>query len=415
MNVPASAGILAFLGAALLIAGCPNPSGTTPGTPPPSSDKAITSFSILSPAAAGGIAGPSIGVSLPYQTALGSLVATFTTTGISVKVGSVDQVSGTTANDFTNPVTYTVTAADGSTTQYVVTVADRTPAIAMVSGDGQTGVAGLALSSPLVVQVMDQTTPIPGITVSWAASGDGSVTAGTSVTNSKGQAQMNATLGQTGGGYTYTATAKGMTGSAAFTATGATTIAAGSGTPQGGAASTTLPNPLVAKVTDNAGNPVAGITVSWAVSSGSGSLGASSSVTDSSGLAQVTATLGTSASTYTASVSGIKTTASFTGAVANGVVVSSGSGQTGTAGTALSAPLVVRVVLSGAALVPIPGAVVHWAVTAGGGSVSAATSVSDSNGNAQITATLGPSVKTTNTYTATVTGLPNDIFTATSN
>ena len=49
-------------------------------------------------------------------------VATFTTTGASVKVGSTVQVSGTTANDFTAPLVYTVTAADHSTQDYTVTV-----------------------------------------------------------------------------------------------------------------------------------------------------------------------------------------------------------------------------------------------------------------------------------------------------
>jgi len=49
-------------------------------------------------------------------------VATFATTGASVKVGTTTQVSGSTANDFTNPVTYIVTAADASTVNYTVTV-----------------------------------------------------------------------------------------------------------------------------------------------------------------------------------------------------------------------------------------------------------------------------------------------------
>lgn len=39
-----------------------------------------------------------------------------------VKVGSTTHVSGTTANDFTSPVIYTVTAEDGSTQDWVVTV-----------------------------------------------------------------------------------------------------------------------------------------------------------------------------------------------------------------------------------------------------------------------------------------------------
>ena len=52
------------------------------------------------------------------------LVATFTTTGASVKVGSRPGERHD-ANDFTNPVTYTVTAADASTQDYVVTVTGR--------------------------------------------------------------------------------------------------------------------------------------------------------------------------------------------------------------------------------------------------------------------------------------------------
>lgn len=51
-----------------------------------------------------------------------ALVATFETTGVSVKVGNTVQVSGKTANDFSTPVIYTVSAADGSTVTYVVKV-----------------------------------------------------------------------------------------------------------------------------------------------------------------------------------------------------------------------------------------------------------------------------------------------------
>lgn len=53
-----------------------------------------------------------------------NLVATFTlSSGATAKVGNVEQVSGTTANDFTNTVTYTITASDGTTTKnYIVSV-----------------------------------------------------------------------------------------------------------------------------------------------------------------------------------------------------------------------------------------------------------------------------------------------------
>jgi len=67
---------------------------------------------------------------VPSGTNVTSLAATFTTSaGVSsVKVGAVSQVSGTTANNFTNPVTYVVTAQDGVTTKnWVVTVTNINP------------------------------------------------------------------------------------------------------------------------------------------------------------------------------------------------------------------------------------------------------------------------------------------------
>ena len=42
-------------------------------------------------------------------------------------MGSTVQISGTTANNFTSPVTYTVTAADSSTQNYTVTVTIASP------------------------------------------------------------------------------------------------------------------------------------------------------------------------------------------------------------------------------------------------------------------------------------------------
>jgi len=61
-------------------------------------------------------------VTLPSASSVTNRIATFTTTGTSVKVGSTVQVSGSTSNNFTTPVVYTVTAADSSTQDYTVTV-----------------------------------------------------------------------------------------------------------------------------------------------------------------------------------------------------------------------------------------------------------------------------------------------------
>jgi hypothetical protein len=91
---------------------------------PLSSAKAITTFSFASPAATGTIDenAKTIAIAVPYGTKVTTFVATFTTTGTSVKVGSTVQVSGTTANDFSSPITYTVTAADGTIAAYKVAV-----------------------------------------------------------------------------------------------------------------------------------------------------------------------------------------------------------------------------------------------------------------------------------------------------
>jgi hypothetical protein len=93
---------------------------------PPSSAKAITAFSFqgLAPPVIGVINEPahSVALTVPFGTDVSALVSTFTTTGASVKVGATPQLSGATPNDLTNPVTYTVTAADASTQAYIVTV-----------------------------------------------------------------------------------------------------------------------------------------------------------------------------------------------------------------------------------------------------------------------------------------------------
>ena len=94
-----------------------------------SNEKSITgySFADLKPAVAGVITGAAIELTVPYETDLTKLAATFITTGTGVTVGDVAQVSGTTVNDFTEPVTYTVVAEDGSFRNYAVIVTISEP------------------------------------------------------------------------------------------------------------------------------------------------------------------------------------------------------------------------------------------------------------------------------------------------
>jgi hypothetical protein len=70
----------------------------------------------------GNIVGTNISVTLPCGTDLTSLIATFNYTGYKVFIDAVEQQSGTTANNFTSQVTYTVQACDGTPVNYYVTV-----------------------------------------------------------------------------------------------------------------------------------------------------------------------------------------------------------------------------------------------------------------------------------------------------
>jgi len=90
-----------------------------------SSEKAITSFGIKTPAAVGVIneTEKTIRVVVPRGTNSSELVATFTSSAAStVAIGETSQVSETTVNNFKDPVDYIVTAQDYTTQKYTVTV-----------------------------------------------------------------------------------------------------------------------------------------------------------------------------------------------------------------------------------------------------------------------------------------------------
>jgi len=107
----------------ILFAGCSSSSNdSNDNTSPASSAKSIKAFSLNGVEGTINEAEQTIAVTMPSGTSVTALVDTFTTTGASVEVGSTIQVSGTTANDFTSPVTYTVIAADATTQDYTVTV-----------------------------------------------------------------------------------------------------------------------------------------------------------------------------------------------------------------------------------------------------------------------------------------------------
>jgi hypothetical protein len=91
------------------------------------------------------------------------------------------------------------------------------------------------------------------------------------------------------------------------------------------------------------------------------------------------------------------------------IIKTSGDAQTGAAGTTLPVPLVVEVRDANAN--PISGATVSFSVTAGGGSVSAASALTNASGQASATLTLGASAGT-DTVQATAAGFGSVSFSA---
>src|SRR5664280_957921 len=126
----------------MIITGCGGGGGSDPIPPSPSSVKAITAFSLDGVVGTINETGKTIAVPMPFGTDVTALVATFTTTGASVKVGSTVQISGTTAHNFTDPVIYTVTAADATTQDYMVVVTVALSSAKAITAFSLAGVVG---------------------------------------------------------------------------------------------------------------------------------------------------------------------------------------------------------------------------------------------------------------------------------
>jgi hypothetical protein len=169
---------------------------------------------------------------------------------------------------------------------------------ASASGDGQTDTVAATLPNPLRAVVTVGAAPHAGDTVSWAAAGSAaSVTPLKSITDASGIATTMWRLGHTAGIQDATATLSGATGSPlTFTATAtpgaATQIIQPTGDGQQGMVGTVLPKPLAVTVADQFSNGVSGIAIAWQVTSGSASVNPTNTMSNGSGVAQTTVTLG---------------------------------------------------------------------------------------------------------------------------
>ncbi|HEV2130959.1 MAG TPA: Ig-like domain-containing protein [Longimicrobiaceae bacterium] len=96
------------------------------------------------------------------------------------------------------------------------------------------------------------------------------------------------------GSVTITATSEGRAGTASVTVESAppARLEIHSGDDQRGTKKTPLPDPLAVRVTDAQNNPVPGVTVTWTIQSGKGTVTPASSETDANGIARTQWTLG---------------------------------------------------------------------------------------------------------------------------
>ncbi|MHB1169359.1 MAG: Ig-like domain-containing protein [Longimicrobiales bacterium] len=127
------------------------------------------------------------------------------------------------------------------------------------------------------------TTPPSGVSVAWSS--DDTDIASVSATG--------AVTANRPGAVEITATASGKSASASITVTQvATALVAAAGDAQNGDTGAELAEPLVARVEDRHGDPVAGVEVTWAVTSGGGSVDPATGTTDAAGVVSTRWTLG---------------------------------------------------------------------------------------------------------------------------
>jgi hypothetical protein len=345
-------------------------------------------------AAGSGIAGVVVNFAVTTGSAtLSTQIAVTNSSGqaqVSVTLGTTPGAVGITAS---------ATGVSPAVVFGATSTAREPAALTVISGANQTAAAGSALTDALVVKVADQYgNPVPGVTVNFSVTaGAASLSSATAATGSDGKAQVNVTLGTTPGTVTISASVTGVSPAQTFTATATVgppvPPSIVNGNNQSAAVANALAGPLVVKVADQYGNPLVGVAVTFAITGGSGTLSAPSAVTNGSGQAQVTLTLGTTAGTVTvsATISGVATPAVFTETATPGpptaLTYVSGNNQTGVGGGTLQNPLVVKVTDQYAN--PIQGITVLFAVVSGAGSLTASSVLTDASGQAQVTWRLG--------------------------
>ena len=189
-------------------------------------------------------------------------------------------------------------------------------AVIIAGGDGQIGQVGRLLDEDLSVQVVDSDdNGVSGVLVRFRITeGRGRLSRNSDRTDPDGYAEIGFTP-TTDGEVVVEAYATGLT-SAFFTITTGEppdAITLVSGNNQSGRPGARLANPLVVEVIDENDDPVSGVSVSFSVTGGGGSVSPTSATTNNNGRAQTRLTLGDDPgeNTVVASVSGLSDRVTF--------------------------------------------------------------------------------------------------------
>lgn len=176
--------------------------------------------------------------------------------------------------------------------------------IDVVAGANQTGTVGTALPIPPVVRVTDAAGLAARGSVTFQVQNGGSVSIPSSSTDADGRASAGVwTLGTTAGQQTLQVSVAGgptTTITATATAGAAASMTVQAGNAQTGLAGTAVAVAPAVRLTDQHGNPVSGAPVTFAVTSGGGSVSGSTVQTNAEGVAAVGSwTLGPAAGAQT--------------------------------------------------------------------------------------------------------------------
>ena len=279
----------------------------------------------------------------------------------------------------------------------------------IVSGDAQTGAAGLALSQPLVVAARDEAGhPVSGKPVNFTiVAGNGQLAQTQVLTDGNGQASAAWTLGKTAG-VAQAVEARVGSGSSAFIGRFSATAVAGApaklimvgGDSQAVVTGFPVAALLAVRLLDQFNNPIGGHAVSFVVSAGGGNLSGGSATTNAAGDAAVAGwvlgdSAGTNHLTATAPGSGISgNPAVFTAtALRPMLTLATEASSSAQSGVPFSQQPVVQVQDGLGHDVPLAGRTVTASLANGSGTLLGTTSVvTDSAGRATFTdlAVAGP-------------------------